>query len=107
MISLRSAGLAACTSLLAVVALTGCEAYDLPLPGSPVDKDKSFEITAEFNDVLNLVPKSPVKVNDVTVGEVTALKRDGWHAAATLRINDDVTLPANSVAQIQQTSGNT
>ena len=91
-------------ALLAAFALTGCEAYDLPLPGSPVDKDHSIEIRAEFNDVLNLVPRSPVKVNDVTVGEVTALKRDGWHAVATLRIQDDVDLPSNAVANIQQTS---
>ena len=31
--------------------LTGCEfdgAYDLPLPGSPVDEDDAFEVTAEF-----------------------------------------------------------
>jgi len=91
-------------ALVSCVALTGCEAYDLPLPGSPVDTDKAFEVTAEFHDVLNLVPRSPVKVNDVTVGEVTEIKRIGWHAGATLRIQDDVRLPANTVAAIQQTS---
>jgi phospholipid/cholesterol/gamma-HCH transport system substrate-binding protein len=96
--------LAASTALLAAVALTGCEAYDLPLPGSPVDADESFEVTAEFNDVLNLVPRSPVKVNDVTVGEVTDLRRVGWHAGATLRLQDDVDLPKNAVAEIRQTS---
>ena len=31
--------------------------------------------------MLNLVPRSPVKVNDVTVGEVIEVERDGWHAA--------------------------
>lgn len=86
------------------VALTGCEATDLPLPGSPVDKDAALEVTAEFNDVLDLVPRSPVKVNDVTVGEVVELRREGWHAAATLRIQDDVELPAGSTAEIRQTS---
>ena len=30
--------------------------------------------SAEFRDVLNLVPRSPVKVNDVTVGEVVESK---------------------------------
>jgi len=91
-------------ALLSVVALSGCEAYDLPLPGSPVDDDNSFEVTAEFNDVLNLVPRSPVLVNDVTVGEVVSLKRVGWHAGAVLRIQDDVVLPENAVAQIEQSS---
>ena len=84
--------------------LSACEAYDLPLPGSPVDEDQSFEVTAEFRDVLNLVPRSPVKVNDVTVGEVTEVERDGWHAAVVLRLQDDVELPENVIADIRQTS---
>ena len=91
-------------TLLGALTLTGCEAYDLPLPGSPVDDDNSFEVTAEFRDVLQLVPRSPVKVNDVTVGEVVEIERDGWHAQAVLRIRDDVTLPRNVFADIRQTS---
>ena len=90
--------------MLGALALSGCEAYDLPLPGSPVDDDHSFQVTAEFNDVLKLVPRSPVKVNDVTVGEVVDVGRSGWHAEATLRIRDDVTLPGNVYADIRQTS---
>ena len=100
----RRTATATVTALLGTLALTGCEAYDLPLPGSPVDDDNSFEITAEFHDVLNLVPRSPVKVNDVTVGEVVELGREGWHATATLRIQDDVELPADVYADIRQTS---
>ena len=84
--------------------LSACEAYDLPLPGSPVDEDESFEVTAEFNDVLNLVPRSPVMVNDVTVGEVVEVERKGWNAAVRLRIQDDVELPENVIADIRQTS---
>jgi phospholipid/cholesterol/gamma-HCH transport system substrate-binding protein len=90
--------------LACTVALSGCEAYDLPLPGSPVDEEASFEVTAEFRDVLDLVPRSPVKVNDVTVGEVVELTRDGWHAQAVLRLQDDVKLSDNVVADIRQTS---
>jgi phospholipid/cholesterol/gamma-HCH transport system substrate-binding protein len=91
-------------AVVGALALTGCEAYDLPLPGSPVDTDHSFQVTAEFDDVLQLVPRSPVKVNDVTVGEVVDLQRVGWHAEATLRIRDDVKLPRNVFADIRQTS---
>lgn len=85
----------------------GCKfdgAYDLPLPGSPVDADSSYEVTADFADILNVVPKSPVMVDDVTVGEVTDVERVGWHARLTLRIRDDVELPANAVASIKQVS---
>jgi len=87
--------------------LTGCEfdgAYDLPLPGSPVDEDNSYEVTAEFADILNVVPRSPVMVDDVVVGEVTDVERVGWHAQVTLRVRDDVELPDNAIADIRQVS---
>jgi phospholipid/cholesterol/gamma-HCH transport system substrate-binding protein len=87
--------------------LSGCEfdgAYDLPLPGSPVDEDSSYDVTAEFADILNVVPRSPVMVDDVVVGEVTDVERVGWHARVTLRIRDDVELPDNAIADIRQVS---
>ncbi|MDF1601960.1 MCE family protein [Nocardioides sp. YIM 152315] len=92
--------------VLAVLS-SGCRfdgAYDLPLPGSPVDDDDSFEVTAEFADILNVVPRSPVMVDDVTVGEVTEVERVGWHARVSMRIKDDVELPDNAVAHIRQVS---
>jgi phospholipid/cholesterol/gamma-HCH transport system substrate-binding protein len=87
--------------------LSGCEfdgAYDLPLPGSPVDEDHSYEVTAEFADILNVVPRSPVMVDDVVVGEVIEVDRAGWHAQVTLRVRDDVELPDNAIADIRQVS---
>ena len=95
--------------LLVVLALAAgaCKfdgAYDLPLPGSPVDADHSYEVTADFADILNVVPRSPVMVDDVTVGEVTDVERVGWHARVTLRIRDDVELPDNAIADIRQVS---
>ncbi len=98
-------------ALVAVTALglttTACDfdgAYDLPLPGSPVDADESYVVTADFADILNVVPRSPVMVDDVTVGEVTDVERVGWRARVTLRIRDDVALPDNAVADIRQAS---
>ena len=93
--------------LCGAVVLSGCKfdgAYDLPLPGHPVSKDHSYQVTAEFRDILSLVPRSPVKVNDVTVGEVTDVRRVGWHASITMRIRDDVKLPDNAIADIRQVS---
>lgn len=89
------------------VGVSGCQfdgAYDLPLPGSPVDEGSSYEVTADFADILNVVPKSPVMVDDVTVGEVIDVERVGWHARLTLRIKDEVQLPDNAVADIRQVS---
>jgi phospholipid/cholesterol/gamma-HCH transport system substrate-binding protein len=97
------------TALTAVGAmlLAGCKfdgAYDLPLPGSPVDADHAIEVTAEFQDILNVVPRSPVMVDDVTVGEVIEVERVGWHAKVTMRVRDDVKLPDNAIADIRQVS---
>jgi phospholipid/cholesterol/gamma-HCH transport system substrate-binding protein len=92
---------------LAALLLTSCKfdgAYDLPLPGGPVDADDAFTVTAEFDDILNIVPKSPVMVDDVTVGEVTDVERVGWHAKVTLRVRKDVELPDNAIAEIRQVS---
>jgi phospholipid/cholesterol/gamma-HCH transport system substrate-binding protein len=97
-----------CVLLVALaVGAGGCRfdgAYDLPLPGSPVSDDNSFQVTADFADILNVVPKSPVMVDDVTVGEVTDVERVGWHARVTMRVKDDVELPDNAIADIRQVS---
>ena len=54
--------------------------------------------------MLDLVPQSSVKVNDVSVGKVTEVELDGYTAKVTLEIRNDTELPANAVASIRQTS---
>jgi phospholipid/cholesterol/gamma-HCH transport system substrate-binding protein len=91
--------------LLAVTAACDFDgAYDLPLPGGVEVGDEPFEVTAEFRDVISLVPKSEVRVDDVPVGEVTDVRRSGWHAEVTMALQRDVRLPDNAVAEIRQTS---
>ncbi len=89
----------------AVLAVAGCQsAYDLPLPGGAARSGKVFHVTAEFADVLDLVPMSSVKVDEVTVGAVEAIEINGWTARVTLRLPESVKLPDNAVAEIRQTS---
>lgn len=95
--------------LLAVVLVaSSCRfdgAYDLPLPGGKaVDPDDAITVTAEFTDALNVVPRTAVMVDDVPVGQVSQIDRVGWHAKVTLEIREDLDLPANTVAEIRQTS---
>jgi len=96
------------TGVLAVVLLlAGCRfdgAYDLPLPGHPVSKGDSFVVTADFGNVLDVVPRSTVMVDDVVVGEVTDVERVGWHARVTMRVKNSTKLPDNAVAEIRQVS---
>ncbi|MER6125579.1 MCE family protein [Streptomyces sp. NPDC001795] len=87
--------------------LSGCEFngwYDVPLPGGAAADGHAYHVTVEFRDVLDLVPQSAVKVDDVTVGAVEKVELDGWHARVRLRVADSVKLPANAVADLRQTS---
>jgi phospholipid/cholesterol/gamma-HCH transport system substrate-binding protein len=87
-------------------ALTGCDfsVYSLPLPGGAKIKGPSYSITVEFSDVLDLVPKSSVKVDDVTVGTVQKVWLEGYVAKVKLKLPKSVDLPDNSRATIRQTS---
>lgn len=90
---------------LPLVALTGCQgAYDLPLPGGAAMDGKGYQVTAQFADVMDLVPQSAVKVNDVTVGKVERIAVEGWTAKVTMQVRDSVRLPANATAELKQTS---
>ncbi|MFF8096369.1 MCE family protein [Streptomyces sp. NPDC016675] len=79
---------------------------DLPLPGGADLGSHPYTVSAELGDVLSLVPQAAVKVNDVAVGRVTAIRLDGdaWTARVTMEINGDVRLPADATARLEQSS---
>jgi len=88
-----------------LVALSGCgSVYDVPLPGGAKVGDNPITVHVEFRDVLDLVPQSTVKVDDVTVGRVTSVKLEGYHADVTILLPRDTELPDNARAEIRQTS---
>ncbi|ALG11081.1 MCE family protein [Kibdelosporangium phytohabitans] len=80
--------------------------YNLPLPGGADLGDSPYRVRVQFADVLDLVPQSGVKVNDVPVGRVDAIDvgGDGWTAEVVLLVNGDVALPANALASVRQSS---
>jgi phospholipid/cholesterol/gamma-HCH transport system substrate-binding protein len=97
---------------VAVVALAGCGfkgAYSLPLPGGS-GNGAVYHVTAVFEDVQDLVPMSAVRVNDVAVGDVTAIDtvvdkaNNTIKAKVRMRIKKSVHLPANAVATLEQTT---
>ena len=92
--------------LAAALVLTGCsfDPYKLPLPGGVDVGSDPITVTAQFRDVLDLVPDSTVKVNDVTVGKITDIRLQRYHALVTMQLRNDTELPDNAVASIQQTS---
>lgn len=90
----------------ASLGLGGCgfNALDLPLPGGADVGDNPKTVTIEFRDVLDLVPQSAVRVDDLAVGRVKDITLDGWTAKVTVVINGDVDLPDNAEATIRQSS---
>lgn len=109
--------------LLAALALgsltmSGCGftgLYNAPLPGGADLGNHPYEVTAYFDNVLDLVPQSAVKVNDIPVGKVTKISlaecnnpQGGtvkvWCARVVVEVNDSVDLPSNARAEVAQTS---
>ncbi len=106
--SLTPRGFAAVALLLVtVLTATGCKfdgAYDLPLPGGVVSRDDAYQVSADFADALNVVPRTEVMANDVVVGRVTEVERKGWHARVTFLVRKDIKLPENVEVDVRQTS---
>lgn len=100
-------GVARCVAVACVLMVSGCGWTGLQgvqLPGGAASGGRSYRVTVEFQDVLDLVPQSAVKVNDVTVGTVETVRLHGWTARVRLRISGSVKLPANATAELGQTS---
>jgi phospholipid/cholesterol/gamma-HCH transport system substrate-binding protein len=105
-------------ALGAALVLSGCGfggLYKASLPGSvggPFSGAKTYTVTVYFDNVLDLVPQSAVKVNDVTVGSVTDVSlvrdpdttSDDYLAKVTCKVKTSVHLPANTQAILQETS---
>jgi phospholipid/cholesterol/gamma-HCH transport system substrate-binding protein len=99
--------IAVALALLVVAALSGCGWHGLntlPLPGTAGGGPGSFTIQAQLPNVTNLQPNSRVRVGDVTVGNVTKVEMQGWHALLTMTLDRDVDLPANATVKLGQTS---
>ena len=92
----------------ALFGISGCAEWrglnSLPLPGTEGKGPGAFEVQIEMPDVNNLQQNSRVRVADVTVGNVTRIRRQGWHALVTVHLNADVDLPQNATARLGQTS---
>jgi phospholipid/cholesterol/gamma-HCH transport system substrate-binding protein len=104
---LRRRWLAALAILLLVAGTTGCQwrgLNSLPLPGTAGGGPGSFIIQAQLPNVTSLQPNSRVRVGDVTVGNVTKVEMQGWHALLTMTLDGDVDLPANATVKLGQTS---
>ncbi|MFY1621529.1 virulence factor Mce family protein [Micromonospora sp. WMMD736] len=103
----RTAYAVVAATMLATVGLSGCAwrgLNSLPLPGVEGRGPDAFTVQAQMPDVDNIDLNSRVRVNDVTVGNVTGIELQDWHALVTMSLNGNVELPANATAKLGQTS---
>jgi len=98
----RIAAIAA--AVVGAIGLSSCSVYDIPLPGGPSVGSDPITVHIMFRDVLDLVPQSTVKVDDVTVGKVTAINLKGYTADVTVKLPKNIDLPDNTRAELRQTS---
>lgn len=102
---LRRVGLAmVALSCLVADACSWRGANSLPLPGTRGRGPGAYTVEVQLPDAINIQRNARVRVGDVTVGNITDIKRQGWHALLTLKLDGDVDLPANATAKIGQTS---
>jgi phospholipid/cholesterol/gamma-HCH transport system substrate-binding protein len=88
-------------------AVSGCEftgAGSLPLPFRDGAGDGALRVTVQLPSATNLVPNSEVKVRDITVGTVTGIRFQDWHAELAVGLNPGTVLPADAVAKVGQKS---
>ncbi|WWW23556.1 MCE family protein [Nocardia vulneris] len=94
---------------LAAALVTSCASdgiYSVPLPGGADVGDHPMRIDIQFDDVLDLVPQSAVKVEGVPVGRVEEITigKDQWTATVRTVVNSAVDLPDNAHAEVRQSN---
>jgi phospholipid/cholesterol/gamma-HCH transport system substrate-binding protein len=101
-------GVLVLAAAVAMLCMAGCANYkginSLLLPGDVGTGKDSYLVTMKLQNAANLVPNTPVLINDINVGTVTKVALDGWTPVLTLSLRRDAKLPANAVASLGQTS---
>ncbi|MFE3229213.1 MCE family protein [Nocardia sp. NPDC059228] len=75
----------------------------IPLPDNAIHHG-SYTLHVELRDAQNLVGNSIVKADNVTVGVLRRIEIHNYVAVATVEIDNAVSLPKNTTAQLAQTS---
>lgn len=87
--------------------MTGCAfngLNSLPLPGTVGRGSDAVVYHVEIANIGTLEANSPVMVSDVIVGSVSRMTVRNWHADVEVSVKPDVSIPANAVATVGQTS---
>ncbi|TMS55972.1 MlaD family protein [Mycobacterium sp. DBP42] len=103
MISVQRLRIRTLVALAAALLTAGCATNglaDLPLP-APGLGSGGYRLTVVFANALNLPEHAKVKRAGADIGQVEDMVARDFTAVTTLRINDDVRLPAGSTAELR------
>lgn len=90
-----------------MLTLSGCAFNGLnsiPLPGTVGRGADAQQFRVELANVGTLEANSPVLIDDVVVGAIDSIGVAGRHAEVDISVRGGVTVPANAVARVGQTS---
>lgn len=93
--------------LCLAMTVTGCGfegVNSLPLPGAVGRGPDASVYHVQFANIGTLESNSPVLIDDVVVGSVGEMTFANWHIDVDVSVRSDVTVPANAVASVGQTS---
>lgn len=99
----RMVGIGCCL----VLTVTGCSfngLNSLPLPGATGRGAGATVYHVEVANVGTMEANSPVMIDDVIVGSISKMTVQGWHANLDISVKPGVSIPANVVARVGQTS---
>lgn len=102
--SLRRGAAVACSVALLSSGCSFDGLNSLPLPGTVGTGSDATTYHVQIANIGSLESNSPVMVGDVIVGTVRSMTVDNWRADVEISVRPDVTIPANAVAAVGQTS---
>lgn len=91
----------------AVLGVSGCgvlpgltvEQIPLPAPGNLGD---TIDLSAKFDNALNLPTRAKVKLSGMDVGEVTGIHADNYQAIVDMRVSTGTKVPVGTGAELRQ-----
>lgn len=96
----RALGAAALAAGTLLSSGCGVSLGSLPLP-APGMAGGGYELTAVFDNALNLPARAKVKLGGADVGELESMVARNYTAVTTLRIMDGVEVPVGSTAELR------
>lgn len=87
----------------ALLLISGCATLQsVPLPG--LVSGPTYDVSAVFPSALGLPEQAAVRYGGATIGEVTAVTTQDYHAIVAMRVVRSATIPADVHAEIRLTS---